>query len=380
MAARGVKFTTFQSGVPSGTPRYANSDTGCSSLPLVAGKIVKVTVFSEAKIGVNQNILIRAYESLQEKTSATPADDNLKKWSFYLIVGNSPMHLYVPVGESSTLMALSTFPAWALDRLSPIGEEKNASLSVIHRSEKTNSDADLHTVNMATPQADKKFTYGHEVGHWFARNQGIDFSGNYEHDGKSEPCWSDDAHDYLWHLLRSSERNTPAFNEGLAHFFSTYVWNGPGRTSPRFRYYKDMSAYTGPDKYYGDLHAGYNRVDMAATTDSSFTLGGQRRWRNTRCTDDDKTRYSVELDWARFLWNYLEGDFAGERPTFAQLISQLKIAYLDYYKPTLPVKNGDPTNAPYDTYFNLRDALSAPPLNDFLGRFTHYAELYGVDE
>lgn len=386
MAARGVRLYIFQnSGGPSGKWYYANKDNGCISLPLVANKPVMVTIVAEAKIGTNDNILVRAYESKVLFDKKSPANDNLKKWSFYAQPGLGIIHLQVPAGLSSTLMALGSFPAYVLDHLEPIAE--TAKLDLIFEKEITNSLASKTHASIANSQGDMKFTYGHEIGHWYEANHGIGFGAEYNYKAMSPGCWSKNTH-LQKHLLRSGEYNTPAFKEGLAHLFSTISWNGTNWQLPRFRYYKDMSAYANDEGYYADLHKHHNIVDMAAVTDAPDTLGGIRNWRDNICTDDDPKESSVELDWARFLINYLKAEIWSPYavpqpvPSFGDLIRQMQLAYKDYYKPSLPSEFGLGPAQPYNfnTYYNLLDALKDPELNQaqYIDRWTYLAQLYGV--
>lgn len=375
MAARGVKISVKPSGQQA-TVYHADPDSGCITIPL-AGGAAKATVFAEARLGVNDNLHVRAFDS-----QAQQKKDDVRRWVYYFVPGPNVVHLHVPVSESSTLMAFGSFSAYRLDQLAPLTADE-VSLDIVLVEGKKNSDADSTEVRIAPAQGDRKFVYGHEVGHWYGENQGFDFNGTYSWVSEAAPCWSKngEANVALNHLLRSTEVNVSAFREGLVHFFSTLVWNGLSWSKPMFRYYKNLANYVDEDEHYGDLHAAFNRVDMAAAGETYEYIGGVRDWRDRMCFPDDTNRYSVELDWARFLMNYLDGDtwsdLPGADPTFAELVDHLRLAYTGYYKPDIQL---DPQRYLYDTFRYLTEALQEIEGEDsaLLVRWHQLAELHGV--
>ncbi|MGH9277235.1 MAG: hypothetical protein ACRD12_03895 [Acidimicrobiales bacterium] len=391
MAARGVKLVVQQGNKL--TSLYANKRTGCVSLPLVGGTPAKVTVFSEARIGTHENITVRAYES-QALKDAKPKfpGENLKTWSYYLVPGGNPSHLYVPAGISSSVMAYGTFSIHRLDAEAPLSDDPRL-VDFVHTDTYGNSFAGDTSINIDATQYNRKFVYGHEVGHWYQIHQSFQLSNDYSHHSTVDACLSAKTQVVetinLWHLMRSAEVNAAAFNEGLGHFFSSVVWNGTGWNTPMFKYYKDLTKYANDPEYgvlaevYSDFtdNQNNNRIDLAAAT--AAPRGGIRAWRDNVC-QDDPLKYSVELDWARFFVNYLDGnqwwddltDLSEKTPNFVQLMDQLRFGIQTFYNPAKEV-NAAQANADVYKYF-----LQAMPLlqqQDFVDRFEVLADRYGVD-
>lgn len=376
IAARGVKLTVSEWGKPDVTA-YANADTGCLSLPL-AGTPTTVTVFAEANIGVNDNIHIRAFG-----TEKAENDKIVRSWHYLFVPGDTPVYLHIPASKESTLMALGSFSAYRLDQLAPITRDE-AKLDLIFTGESTNSDAKSTYANISSAQWDRKFIYGHEIGHWYGLNQDFDFEAGYSFESKILPCWSmgaDPDPPSLWHLLRATEMNTAAFKEGLAHFFSTVVWNGTTWPKPIFRYYKDLPLLSLEGGIYEDLTAGDNRVDMVASSGDPNLLGGRRNWRDNMCWQDDSNRFSVELDWARFLMNIVSdgawSTLPNDETSFVALMALVKHTYDHHYQPDIA---NDPHRYKFDIYRYLYEALLDGPLGqgDTLDHWESLAVLYGV--
>lgn len=385
MTARGVKVQVHQEGWQQPVEAFANQHTGCFSIKANKSKPLSLEVFAEAKIGKTQNVHIKATTDITSNPNDKVWEPILthKTWHFNFPAGwGNQLFVNVPAGMHATLMANATWSAYRMNVLSNYFISHPVNLNIKCTDKLVNSNASSSSVKISLNQYRNKFVYGHEVGHWFCVNGEIDIFSTYGYQSNNQdPCQSGSTP--FTHIMRSAETNDAAFYDGLAHFLSTIAWNNLNANNAWFRYYKDMSNVS----HYQDYVLNENRVDMTGQTD----IGGQKNWRDNVCFQhNDTKKYSVEIDWSRFFWNYMLRDMpannsngnihfvnaSGSKPSFRQIMDHL--AYADEHKGQIQGDHGH--NILYDTYNVFEVALGQAGLGQqqFQERFITLAKEFGI--
>lgn len=118
-----------------------------------------------------------------------------------------------------------------------------------------------------------------------------------------------------------------ALIEGIAHFLAAVAFNDIFQVDGTFVYYKEIDVAAVPD--YQEFVDQGSRVSLGAT---QFQYGGQARWVETMCpTDLDAPGGDVtsEIDWMRFWWQFLTalGNDVGARPSLWQVLQVISFTH-----------------------------------------------------
>ncbi|NUP07287.1 MAG: hypothetical protein HOW73_14630 [Polyangiaceae bacterium] len=299
-------------------------------------------------------------------------------------------------GPVANMVGAAVHTAWHIDRLTDPGL-LNPPNQYIHLhqhpgdlcKEGCNAGGELYLANAAI--VSEKFGVAHEVGHWLHKGWvGSTGSINGQYDEKYNPpemdvaCTFADSDGPGGHAMRSLEPGSAAFTEGTAHFLAAMAWNSTFEENGIFKYYKESILSTS-GQYMAD--DGW-LVDLEADDDNPALpnpLGGNTRWRQTRCTTPDNQMlgdppkyYSTEMDWLRFWW-----DLATDAPTKHNGAAKPSVRqlfdYLDYqWSQSAWVSMFQVWNAVLPAASDAEDQGLVPP--GFAKRFQTSAENNGINQ
>lgn len=434
MEARGVKLNIVSVKSQTAVKGHANKDTGCFTAQLDGSGGFLVQVYAEAKIGQEElrPIYIRTFQTDTEKDKAYrtwgPKTPGIKevavaKWVVHVPAANNPhtVNIIVPQSWRTNLMAIATYSVYKIERdldfaalmptvpNLPLG--KPLTMDVLNPPME-NADGGYPTLNIGDNTAGGKayywnnaywqFIVSHEVGHWF-KDLYAESLASTEYDYPDKALGeSVDEKECLWklgtHALRSLEYSRSTFNEGLSHFLSAYVWNTSDGSTFWWRYYKTPYNYD-KEQYeefaqaaYQDMIDTHFRVNMA-------THGGAVNFKKAQCPRGRD--YSIELDWLRFFWAYLNtapeliedvtpnpgdlgsGETGNEKPSLQDFMDLLAFASAHDIFPEPPTQEEvhDFVTSSCDNFWATWNHPELPQtLKKFKNRWMYLESVYGICE
>lgn len=354
---------------------WLDEDTGCSTWTHSSAGPWNVTVYAEARVGVNDDITVRAFssEAKFDTWNANKTASNLQSWVFNNVYANCTGNtcntsLQTPnaTGKLSNLMGYATWQTMKLDsNTSPplSGQHQmiliaDPCLGSSGSGSGSCQEGDLLWIQDADAGARRKFLVGHEIGHWFhakhiGDNSLIANGLDPYSDLGAGPCTSDGVPGA--HALRSREYQLGAYLEGFAHFLSALAYNDHTQTTGWFRYYKDWSSWYD-----------FDTVDLEAT--SSNPAGGANDWLHAssgcQCLGGGCSSRGTEIDWLRFFWDYRTNANPGSKPTHRQIFDHAALTRQTYGEYSLT---------------NVHDHLEATVQSSHATRWDNHADHNGAD-
>jgi len=353
--SRGSKVRVFKGGVWYNVGN-TDPDTGCINFTSGTDGNATIELTAQHTLANSQTIYIK---------NGYGGANLTKSWSFAtnLPSSNSTLYYYTPYGDESNLAAIVP---WMVHRITSLTGNLSYAAGRTLKVYNQNCSAYLGScdgsayapgitslfIDPTKDHSDRKFLVGHEVGHWTEKGWTSGNSGGgggYSYEDSEFFCKFQGLGS---HGLRSRELDFPAYVEGIAHFLSSIAWNDPGQGSGVFKYYKSTGQY--------------NYDTFLLDTPGSYAFD----WETSMCPPnlDD---YSVEGDWLRHFWNYLNDPTGTDfQPTLFAIAEQINQTY---------VSGGLGTG---NIYQKLLDALTHPDLdyNFWVGHWTTRANTHGVDD
>ncbi|MDQ4098240.1 MAG: hypothetical protein M3144_10280, partial [Actinomycetota bacterium] len=361
-AAHGARFDLFRPNVPEPTALHASENTGCLSFESEETEGFVIRLYYEFTVGGN------TFRVLDEQ-------GNVKFQDIKADPGSHGTHMYFTSG--STGSSTIGIAAWSVRRLTQLFGTEAPTGSVVdilmqpceafdggacYQGGDGNTNPHME-IDQATSR--KKFAMAHEVGHWFddlafgmiwLDIMMIPGEAPYEFDDPDDKACQFTGTGL--HAMRSQERSTYAFKEGIGHFLSALVWNDLAGPDAFFKYYKVEDPVDPEIEHYNN-----DLFDVAA--DGPNPPGGVVNWNDNRCGAELQKGFghSVEGDWLRFFWDYLTDDALGMPPTLAQFASQMRAV-------------DDTQLDEFNVYGQFKSVLSEN--QDLLSRLTAIADVHGV--
>lgn len=348
--SRGTKVRVQLGGTWNTLTRTSTS-TGCTTLTKPSGGVATVEVSADHVLGNNENVIIKNDFA---STKAT------KTWSFLVTLPNSSVTipLTTSASDESNLAAIAP---WVVHRVGSLTGSTGAASKWVHVYNQNCSvfdpvDCDGSAfvwsqqavfISPDDNHSDRKFLVGHEMGHWLERwwGDGGTPEGGYTWAETEDACEFTGLGD---HAMFSREDDFAAYKEGIAHFISAVAWNDYGLGTGRFKYYKTDAPYN------NDL------VELDIEGDFAFD------WEESECNGNLAGK-SVEGDWLRHFWNFLNDptgtDFQPDLASIAALIHQM-------------YENDDFDAA--TAYRALTCALADASQNMWISHWNDYADDFGV--
>lgn len=321
--ARGAHVRVFRP--PPEHPLDVYLDTnGCVTFETAYTSGFQALVFSEVRLGQDQDLYIRSQENIDSAWTVSEVP---------VVITSLTDDVLIPYRETHNVLAWASHTVYRATNLSD--ECRAPSQEYIVRVAIEGQDEILETTSSTTSIGaafvDKKYAIAHEAGHWLHKEYfGVQYScmnGCYEYIAKSASCSFDDANVLVGasgHVLRSAEWGPAAYIEGTANFFASIAFNERQQDGV-FRYYKVLAK----DGLNDDLVDGLNLVSLAGGDDDA--VGGENAWVFNKCgadwaTSPDEAEISNELDWMRYLWGMwtAEDENFGAPPSLDDIMSLLR--------------------------------------------------------
>ena len=351
--ARGVRVTVIPPAPEPPMGTYLDPD-GCIDLETQYTFGLTIALHAEALLGQNDNIWIRAFD----KSTVTPTGngingeiDDTEEYTLPIhingVADGDEVDVIVPPSDFASILAYTVETVYRLDNVygaSLTGgkelqvayfdqalEDGNQMLSALH--------GGFVLLLAEGAYANKKFTVGHEVGHYFHFQSGATtlLTLGYNYPAIDTPCefctQAAALCPFTEHALRSAEFSQDAALEGFAHFAAAAAFNNPTGTDGRFEYYKDLAAFS----QYDDLREGDYLVSLE---DNEF--GGADAWTENQCandfafplTDPNEQHVSSEIDWLRLYWRFVnDGSYSGSLATVSDVLDIVAEAQDDGWQP-----------------------------------------------
>jgi len=347
--SRGTKVRVLKGGVWSAYDK-TNTTTGCFTYSSGAGGAADIELTAQHTLANNQNLYIR-------NNYGTPVT---KVWTFAttLPASNATLTFYTPYGNESNLSAIAP---WVVHRITSLTgnlpQAANKYLYVFNEncsaySGSCDGSAFAYGVQslFIAPEynhSERKFLVGHEVAHWIERWWGNNVGGvgGYGYNDNDPDCEFTGLGD---HSMFSLEVDFPAYIEGIAHFISAVAWNDPSQGSGVFKFYK--------------VDGWYDNDTVLLDTPGDFSFD----WEGSECAPKEEGK-SVEGDWLRHFWNYLNDptglDFNPSMVDIAEMIAQM-------------YDTGTFTST--TAYASLTEALDDAGYGIFTSHWENHAENHGV--
>ncbi|HVS19653.1 MAG TPA: hypothetical protein VMT18_13700, partial [Planctomycetota bacterium] len=360
MKSRGVKLVIDHPDWAKARTLYASDDNGCFKFEAPQNTGYVITMFAEAKLGEDENLAVRAYDTVSQALANKP--EEVAQWTIHANPGGSPRRVYYQnePGPESDLMAFGSFMVhWIDHKTSPRLAGEHTMRMASDGTGCGGSCQSGNTVRIQPGAEQRKFLVGHEVGHWLHRTWTNDQLGLFAYGANSgDPdCAFVGVGE---HAMRSKEYAGGALIEGFAQYLAALAWNDHDEQDGWFKYYKEVNNIA-----YEDMQAGNWRVDVEG--DGINPVGGVSNWMANKCTVHDG--HSVEMDWMRFWWDYRTDGVKWTRPGHHDLFEHL--LYTADNDPWLDVK---------DAFDRLLDTINDPGLGQTLyaARFSQKAIQNGV--
>ena len=351
--ARGVRVTVVPPAPEPPMGTFLEPD-GCIDLETQYTFGLTLVLHAEALLGQNDNIWIRAFD----KSTVSPTGDGVggvvddsEEYTLPIhingVADEDEVDVVVPPSNFASILAYTVETVYRLDNVygaSLTGakelqvayfdqdlEDGNQMLSALH--------AGFMLLLAEGSYANKKFTVGHEVGHFFHREAGTSTlnTAGYRYEAIDTPCefctQAPALCPFFEHALRSAEDSQDAALEGFAHFAAAAAFNNPTGSDGTFEYYKDLAAFS----QYDDLADDNYLVSL-----EDEDLGGEDAWTENQCsndfafplTDPDEQHVGSEIDWLRLYWRFVnDASYSGSLATVSDVLDIVAEAQDDGWNP-----------------------------------------------
>ncbi len=322
MKGRGMRVQVDHANWPAPMLFTCSQDNGCLAFSASENTGFVVTVFAEARLGEDSDIILKAYPTESE---ANQFPNDPPQWVFVANPGGQARRVYYQneASELSNLMAFGSFVFYRVDSYTQPGLAGPATLKMVTDNNDCNGGGSCQPnnfVQMEPGKTNRKFLVGHEVSHWIHRRWTGDDMGYFNDSWSANSADADCA--FLGvgsHAMRSKERAAGGFIEGFAHYLTALAWNRHDQTGGIFKYYKEVA-----DPPYDDLEADNWIVDLDGI--GGNPSGGVSNWMANMCFVSDG--HSVEMDWLRFFWDYRTN--AGTKPSHWQVFRHIQFTRDSY--------------------------------------------------
>lgn len=313
--SRGTKVRIHKGGVWTTLP-VTDTTTGCTTFMSATGGAVILELTAEHKLANTQTVRIKNDFNGSKQT---------KSWSFTAALSNvnSSATFITPLGNESNLAAIAP---WVVHRVTSLSgnltgaagksiDVYNQNCSALGNCNGSAFSPPNQALFIAPePQYEhskRKFLVGHEVGHWIERWWGKGLQGGGGSYVNNDPSAECNFVGLGGHGMRSREDDFLAYKEGIAHFISALAWNDSTLGSGAFKFYKD------------DAPHDFETVELDVPGAFAFN------WEGTMCFPK-LLGESVEGDWLRHFWNFLNDptgtDFQPQVVEIAALVEQMYVS------------------------------------------------------
>jgi hypothetical protein len=247
----------------------------------------KIVAYSDALLGANRNVRIRAYEEPSDLGADIRYAEVL---DLNNVTPESIVDLTTEYRPAFNLLAWAVHVVWQIDSQTMPRLSGPHSMRIFRDTESKGGDFDVRIrgPSQADPYAEggivRKFLIGHEVGHWLQQQWQVDdlLGWDYSYPVVDPNCEFVALTGSSEHGIRSAEWSSGALIEGIAHFFSSSAFNDITTEDASFVYYKEIDTNAVPA--YVDFVTDGSIVTLGANQNPQY--GGPLQWVQTMCPDD----------------------------------------------------------------------------------------------